>query len=179
MSEPTDEFIMKQVRDGNLAELSVLFERYHVRLYNFMLKLTFDREASHDLTQNLFYRVLKYRHTYRDEHTFKSWIYKMARNIHMDYCKQQLRTTEHLVPVESRQQDIAEQAETFTEEEYNRLDRALAQLNPHQKEIIVLSRFQGLKYEEISGIVDSSVPAIKVQMHRALKQLRIIYFNLI
>ncbi len=54
----------------------------------------------------------------------------------------------------------------------------MARLTPEQKEILVLSRFQGLKYEEISSIRDLSVPAIKVQVHRAIKQLREHYFKL-
>ena len=169
---------MKRVKDGNLAELSVLFERYHVRLYNFMLRLTFDRSVSQDLTQNLFYRIIKYRHTFKEDHSFKSWIYQLARNIHVDFCKQQQKKTERYTQVEEYNENFAEEKEGFNEEEYEKLDRAMARLTPEQKEILVLSRFQGLKYEEISSIRDLSVPAIKVQVHRAIKQLREHYFKL-
>ncbi len=169
---------MKRVKEGNLAELSVLFERYHVRLYNFMLRLTFDRSVSQDLTQNLFYRIIKYRHTFKEDHSFKSWIYQMARNIHVDFCKQQQKATERYTQVEEYNENFAEEKEGFNEEEYEKLDRAMARLTPEQKEILVLSRFQGLKYEEISSIRDLSVPAIKVQVHRAIKQLREHYFKL-
>ena len=58
-----------------------------------------------------------------------------------------------------------------------KLDKALLQLAPAQREIILLSRYQGLKYEEISKILDVSVPSIKVQVLRAIKQLKGIYFN--
>ena len=169
---------MKRVKEGNLAELSVLFERYHVRLYNFMLRLTFDRSVSQDLTQNLFYRIIKYRHTFKEDHSFKSWIYQMARNIHVDFCNQQQKATERYTQVEEYNENFAEEKEGFNEEEYEKLDRAMARLTPEQKEILVLSRFQGLKYEEISSIRDLSVPAIKVQVHRAIKQLREHYFKL-
>lgn len=169
---------MKRVKEGNLAELSVLFERYHMRLYNFMLRLTFDRSVSQDLTQNLFYRIIKYRHTFKEDHSFKSWIYQLARNIHVDHCKQQQKTTERFTQVEEYNENIAGEKEGFNEEEYEKLDRAMARLTPEQKEILVLSRFQGLKYEEISSIRDLSVPAIKVQVHRAIKQLREHYFKL-
>jgi RNA polymerase sigma factor (sigma-70 family) len=178
VAELSDEIIMKRVREGNLAELSVLFERYHVRLYNFMLRLTFDRSVSQDLTQNLFYRIIKYRHTFKENLSFKSWIYQLARNIHVDYCKQQQKVTERYTQVEEYNENFAEEKEGFNEEEYEKLDRAMARLTPEQKEILVLSRFQGLKYEEISSIRDLSVPAIKVQVHRAIKQLREHYFKL-
>jgi RNA polymerase sigma-70 factor (ECF subfamily) len=178
VTEIADEIIMKRVKDGNLAEFSALFERYHVKLYNFMLKLTFDRHISQDLTQNLFYRIMKYRHTYKEDHSFKSWIYQLARNIHNDYCRQQQKTSDRYSQVEDYDENVFEEKQTFNEEEYEKLDKALAKLSPDQKEILVLSRFQGLKYEEISIIRDLSVPAIKVQVHRAIKQLRQYYFKL-
>ena len=61
--------------------------------------------------------------------------------------------------------------------ELEKLDKALALLNPDEREILVLSRYQGLKYEEISKIKDISVAAIKVQVHRAMKHLRVLYFK--
>lgn len=178
MAELSDEIIMKRVKEGNLAELSVLFERYHLRLYNFMLRLTFDRTVSQDLTQNLFYRIIKYRHTFREDLSFKSWVYQLARNIHVDFCKQQQKDSDRYTKVQEYNENFTEEKEGFNEEDYEKLDRAMARLTPEQKEILVLSRFQGLKYEEISSIRDLSVPAIKVQVHRAIKQLREHYFKL-
>jgi RNA polymerase sigma factor (sigma-70 family) len=178
MAEIPDETIMMRVKEGELAQLSVLFERYHVKLYNFMLKLTYDRNVSEDLTQNLFYRILKYRHTFREEHTFRSWIYQLARNIHNDYCKQQQKSHERYAQVEQHTENMPDHAEGYAEEEYHRLDQAMALLTPDQKEIIVMSKFQGLKYEEISTIREVSVSAIKVQVHRAIRQLREHYFKI-
>lgn len=178
MKEASDEIIMNKVRDGHLAELSELFERYHVRMYNFMLKLTMDRTVSQDLTQSLFYRIIKYRSTFDDKYSFKSWIFQLARNIHADYCRKQKQQTDRYVHVEKYDSDMADEAGNFSEEDYENLDRALSKLNPEQKEILVLSRFQGLKYSEISAINNESVASIKVQVHRAIKQLRSIYFKL-
>ena len=177
MADISDEIIMQRVKEGNLEEMSVLFERYHLRLYNFFLKMCMKKDISQDLTQNLFYRMIKYKHTYKNEYTVKSWIYQMARNLHTDYRKQQQKTDDRFRKVETYTDDVVDIENNFEEEDYIRLEKAIAQLNEEQKEIIVLSRFQGLKYEEISAIVNQSVPAIKVAMHRAIKQLRGIYFN--
>jgi len=168
---------MSRVKQGNLPEMSGLFERYHVKLFNFFLKLTHDQSVSQDLTQNLFYRVIKYRQSYKDDNSFKSWIYQMARNMHIDYCKQQKRSSDRFENVEEYDENVIDHKPVFEEEEFERLDKALTKLNPEQLEIIVLSRYQGLKYEEISKIQNSTVAAIKVQMHRAIKQLREIYFK--
>jgi RNA polymerase sigma-70 factor (ECF subfamily) len=102
----------------------------------------------------------------------------LARNVHIDYCRKQQKVSDKFVQVEEYDVNILEESVPYREEEYERLDRALAKLSPDQKEIIILSRFQGLKYEEISSIQNLSVSAIKVQMHRAIKQLRQHYFKL-
>ena len=102
----------------------------------------------------------------------------MARNIHIDYCNQNKKALDQFKEVKNDQENMMESAEIYNDEDYYKLERALQQLSPEQQQIIVLSRFQGLKYEEISKIQNASVAAIKVQVHRALKQLRVIYFNL-
>jgi RNA polymerase sigma factor (sigma-70 family) len=172
-----DETIMQNVRDGNLSEMSVLFERYHVRLYNFFIKMGLQNEISQDLTQNLFYRMIKYRHSYKPGNSVKSWMYQIARNLHADYCNKRKKSADLVMPDKTYSNEVVSETDSYEEEDYERLDRALAALNDSQREIIVLSRYQKLKYEEISGIVNQSVPAIKVAMHRAIKQLRCIYMK--
>jgi RNA polymerase sigma factor (sigma-70 family) len=172
-----DEIIMQHVKDGNLAEMSVLFERYHLRIYNFFLRLTMKKEISQDLTQNLFYRMIKYKHTYKNEYCVKSWIYQMARNLHADYSRQQKKSDELFMKTDAYQVEVTDDNSSYQEEDYERLERAIAGLSDEQKEILVLSRYQGLKYEEISAMTSQSVSAIKVAMYRAIKQLRGIYFK--
>jgi RNA polymerase sigma factor (sigma-70 family) len=173
----TDEKIMQSIRDGNIAGMSVLFERYHKRIYNYFLKMGLGRDASQDLTQNLFYRIIKYRSSYKDGSQMKSWIYQIARNLHKDYCNLQKKADDVFVRIGTTTQGVPEDGPEFMEEDYERLDRSLLSLDDGVRELIVLSRFQGLKYEEISLIVNQSVPAIKVTIHRAIKQLRSIYFK--
>jgi len=172
-----DETIMQNVKDGNPAEMSVLFERYHLRLYNFFLKMGLQQDTSQDLTQNLFYRMIKYKHSYKSGNSVRSWMYQIARNLHTDYCKQHKKSRELIVQDEIYSNEVVNETDNYLEEDYERLNRAFAALSDAQKEIIVLSRYQRLKYEEISGIINQSVPAIKVAMHRAIKQLRCIYMK--
>ncbi len=54
---------------------------------------------------------------------------------------------------------------------------ALSLLDPDKRELIVWSKLQGMKYEEIAGIKETSVGAIKVQIHRTMSELRKIYFS--
>ena len=177
MADIPDEIIMERVKDGDLAEMSVLFERYHLRLYNFFLKLTRNKIISQDLTQNLFYRMIRYKDSYKKEHSVKSWMYQMARNLHIDYCKEEKRSDDLFVKTDTYPVEVIDENTGFREDDYERLEEAFALLSTSQKELIILSRYQGLKYEEISEILNQSVPAIKVAMHRTIKQLRANYFK--
>ena len=172
-----DEIIMQHVKDGNLTEMSVLFERYHLRLFNFFLQLGLKADTSQDLTQNLFYRLLKYRKSYKSGSSVKSWIYQIARNLHVDHRIKQKKADELLLITDNYPVEVFDDGDGYTTEQYENLELALSSLPDDQKEIIVLSRYQGLKYHEISSIVNQSVPAIKVAMHRAFKKLRSIYFK--
>ena len=177
MAETTDEILMQNVKEGNISEMSVLFERYHLRIYNFFFRLTFDMDVSQDLTQNLFYRMIKYKHSYKSEYTVKSWIFQIARNLHADYCKEEKRSQELFLKTDKYTVEPLDDTEEYHEDDYDRLEKAISDLSDEQKEIIVLSRYQGLKYEEISAITNQSVAAIKVAMYRAIRQLRGIYFK--
>jgi RNA polymerase sigma factor (sigma-70 family) len=174
--ELSDEKIMLRVREGQLSELTELFDRYHIPLYNFFLRLTLDKALSEDLTQNLFYRVLRYRQSFEPATgSFRSWVYRIGRNVFADHLRQ-----EQKVPGGGSYEGLdraADEEKRYTEDQFERLEVAMAMLTPDQREILVLSRYQGLKYDEISKIKEISVPAIKVQVYRALKQLRILYFK--
>lgn len=178
MDELTDEKIMCQVKDGQLSELTELFERYHVPLYNFFLKLTTDNNASEDLTQTLFYRILRFRHTFNAAGgNFRPWMYGMARNLHADYCKQKMRISEVVKNVSDYVDDTPQPEEGFKEHDFEKLKVALSRLGPVDRELIVMSRYEGLKYAEIARIKNMSLGAIKVQIHRAMKELRLHYFK--
>ena len=121
--------------------------------------------------------MIRYKNTYNKEYSVKSWMYQIARNLHIDYYKEEKRSGELFKNIDASSVDVSDENEGFPEDDYERLERSFAALNNEQRELIILSRYQGLKYEEISHIVNQSVPAIKVAIHRAIRQLRGIYFK--
>jgi len=87
MRTMTDHQIMQEVRDGQVEKLAILFERHHVSLFNYFLRLTGNRAAGEDLVQEVFTRILKYRATYQGEDKFVVWMFKIARNAHIDLLR--------------------------------------------------------------------------------------------
>jgi RNA polymerase sigma-70 factor (ECF subfamily) len=66
--------------------LAMLFDRHHRALFGFFYRMTGDRPAAEDLVQEVFVRVLKYRAAYREQGSFKAWLFRIARNARHDFA---------------------------------------------------------------------------------------------
>jgi RNA polymerase sigma-70 factor (ECF subfamily) len=175
----TDEALMTAVRNGDLAKLGLLFERYHVALFDFLSWMTGDRTAAEDLVQDIFVRILKYRATYRDDGSFETWLYRIARNARADYFK----TRPPLEPLADEAMDRPEPGPNpmrrlEADRERARLKRALMQLREDKRELIVLTRYRGMSHEQIAGLLGVETGTVKVRIHRALRELRDIFLQL-
>lgn len=174
----TDEWLMEAVKGGELNRASLLFDRYHKHLYNFFVKITMDKDLGHDLTQNVFMRMIQYRHTYQNGAIFKSWIFRIARNIYADhYKKNKMMVSDDNLEIMD-QKLVATDDLLIEDEQHKLLYIALYKLKPEQKEMLLLSKFQKMKYEEIASIYDTTVGAIKTKVHRAMGQLKENYLEL-
>jgi len=170
-----DEDLMLQVREGVGEMLAVLFDRYQNPLFNFYCRLTGDRTASEDLVQDVFFRILKYRQSYRPGTPFRAWMYQIARNARQDYHRKHplsLSFEPDMSPAIVAA-DIAD-----SEQQAALLHKALLMLPEEKREVLLLSRFQELKYEEIARLLDCEVGTVKVRIHRALRELRMLFEKL-
>ncbi len=164
----TDEQIMQQVKAGQLAELSQLFDRYHLKLYNFFLRLTRNRDLSKDFTQTVFERIIRYRHSFDGRQSpFHTWMFQIARNVRADHYRF------NRLPLDGDQdpQDLPLAVEVEADPR-DRVDRMLATLKPDYREIVLMAWFQQMPYAEIGRVLNISEANVKVRMHRAVQQLR-------
>lgn len=172
---------MLKVKAGDLDKMGLLFERHHRQLFGFLFHMTHERELSEDLAQNVFYRMLKYRHTFSGEGEFKTWMYHLARNVVNDHGRSLKRNIRHL--------DIEDFAEKIgggtsadmplhKKQELASLQQAMNKLNEESREVLILSKFQELRYHEIARILDITEGAVKVRVHRAVNQLKNIFANI-
>jgi len=175
----TDEALMRAVREGDLARLGTLFDRYHVALFDFLNRMTGNRQAAEDLVQEVFLRILKYRASYRDDASFQPWMFRIARNVRVDHAlardKAQPLSEEAL---QSPDETPGPHDRLEQELDSERLRAALLGLREDRRELIVLARYQGMKHEAIAELLGIDTGTVKVRIHRALKELREIYLQL-
>lgn len=172
---------MLAVRDGELDALGDLFERHHGQLFGFLVKLLGDRTAAEDIAQVVFQRMLKYRHTYRDDGSFTAWMYHLARRCASDHFRRASNAPRATDPVDlTAHPDEAPHAghQASARDDQALLRTALGQLDRDDREVLLLSRFQDLSFAEIADILGCSVGAAKVRAHRALHTLRDVYLKL-
>jgi RNA polymerase sigma factor (sigma-70 family) len=175
----TDDALMLEVGRGRVEKLAILFERHHLQLFNFFLRLTGSRPASEDLVQEVFIRLLKYRQTYRGEDKFISWMFRIAHNVHIDHLRRSKETyslEDQFSDVRSPEPGLEEQV--GGSEEAALIAKALSHLPQEKRKVLVLSRFENLKYREIAELLDCPVGTVKALVHRAVKELGEIYTRL-
>jgi RNA polymerase sigma-70 factor (ECF subfamily) len=175
----TDNFLMEEVKEGRVEKLAILFEKYHVQLFNFFIRLTGNRGVSEDLVQDVFLRILKYRTTYRGQSKFTVWMYQIARNAHIDY----LRKTKGELSLDDQWDEVVETEPTPLDrlehgEDVKLIQEALSRLPLKKREVLVLSRYQDMKYKDIAELLGCQIGTVKAHVHRAIKDLGKIYYEL-
>jgi RNA polymerase sigma-70 factor (ECF subfamily) len=164
----SDEELMLQVREGVSEMLGILFDRHHAKLLNFYVRLTGNRALSEDLVQDVFYRILRSRRTYRPGSPFAPWMYQVARNARRDNLRRRVEVEFQ----EGMVEPILPSDELSNRQQSQVLHRALMQLPEDKREVLLLSRFQELKYSEIAQLLGCEVGTVKARVFRAMQELR-------
>ena len=176
----SDEILMRHLARGDKNAAGVLYSRYHKKLYGYFLRMTKDTEAARDLTQNVFLKVIRYSHSWKDDKVFAYWLFRIARNILIDHAKgarQFYGLEEEPEVAEMGLEDSVRTQEA--KESYEFLLEAMEKLPPGYRELIELNRFQGFSYKEIAVTVSSTENAVKVKTFRAIQKLKEIYTQII
>lgn len=163
---------------SDVSELGLLFDRHHRALFNFFFRVTGNRSGSEDLVQEVFFRILKYRHTYREGIPFDRWMYRIAIHARRDHGRKQ-RSEASLADVRHEPEGpgpLPEEA-LSKQQELARLREAFGRLSEDQREVLLLSRFRNLKYQEVGEILGVKAGAVKVRVYRALQELKGLFFE--
>ena len=177
---PDEKELMFQVKAGQLDKLATLFENNKVQLFNYFLRRGNSRALSEDLVQETFMRILAYRSNFIGSSTFKSWMYGIARNTaaeHYRKNKSQALNCDMEDEELTNEQTLGEEFETKQQNAI--FNQSLASISPEDREIILLSRFQQLNYQEISTLLDCNLNTLKSRMRNAISKLQISYQQLV
>jgi RNA polymerase sigma-70 factor (ECF subfamily) len=176
----SDENLMLAVRTGEVAKLGILFDRHHRTLFDYFIRMTSNRMIADDLVQDVFFRILKYRSTFRGQGHFKAWMFHIARNARVDYYRSHpvdaMLPEEHISEMQTPSAFPGRELEEKQQAEI--LQCALSHLSPEKREVLILSRYHDMKYEEISMLMGCEISTVKTRVHRAMKDIREIYRQL-
>ena len=145
--------------------------------------MTRNRETAEDLVQDVFFRILRYRASYDPAQSFTAWMYQIARNANVDHAQKRRGEVIGIEEFVERRSEPASPAPGPDEtaergQDLTLLRRAMDLLPPDKREILVLSRFQGMKYEDIAKVLECEVGTVKVRVYRAMRALEQIYMDL-
>lgn len=171
----TDNELMLEINNGDIDKIGLLYERYNKMLLGYFYKLTRNRELSEDLVNDVFLKILYSGNRYRGNGIFRVWMFRIARNIFIDnYNRSKRIVPKENVLIPGNQEattDDLHQAYELAEDKML-LHKALLKLKAKEREVIILSKLEELKYREIAKILNCTEEAVKVRTCRALKNLK-------
>lgn len=174
--------LWKQLQNGELKGLEILFRRYHEDLFYYALKLCKDKSTAEDFVQDTFLSIWNQRKSLDNVHSIKPYLLTALRNkVYNHYNKERLIlglfdeswqieavqfSTEEILILEQKRIEVR-----------NRLSKALNRLPARQREVIYLKFYEGMSYTEIQEILSLEYQTIRNYIHEGLKQLRSILEN--
>lgn len=166
---------MALLQQGELEAFHPLYVRYRTRLYNFLLRILEDRARAEELFQETMLRVYLHRRSYRPQATFRTWLYTIARHLCLNLLSRE--KGERLV-LDAPALHLHTDPPPNPQEHFERIERAetvrraIRSLPLPQREVILLTRFEGLSTRDVAQILGKSESAVRVMAHRALRLLK-------
>jgi RNA polymerase sigma-70 factor (ECF subfamily) len=165
-----DQAVIDRVLAGDRDSFGILIQRYSDPLYRHAVGMTGSPDVAEDILQVSFIKA--YNHLSEVRGRFDAWVFRIVANGCKDWLKNIRRT--HL----SYEEDDQPSGYENPEEELDRgelrakLDRALDALPASLREAFVMKHVEGRSYEEMAVLLDTTVGALKMRVHRAREALQ-------
>ena len=172
-----DERLIRLITEAQEEALAQLYDRYNRLVFSLAFTIVNDRATAEEITLDVFMRVWQKAGTYRaDQAKVSTWLTHITRHHAIDVLRRRAVRSdqyavqwEEIVYTESPQQDPQESAELSLRRE--RVQAALAQLPPDQKQAILLSYFGGLTQSQIAETLKQPLGTIKTRVRLAMQKL--------
>lgn len=166
--------LIARVSQGDEASFKKLYDLYRNRVFSIAWKFAGSRALAEDIMQDVFIRLWMQREKLSDIHSFDAYLNVVTRNHVFNYLRK-LAIEESFLRNLSVKEEVHMQA-GFDNVAYNELkgalDKAVSLLPPQQKKVYLLSRMEGLKYEEISTCLNISRSAVKSHIVEARRFIK-------
>jgi len=167
----TDKQLVEQVLDGKMEAFNLLVWRWQRPLYNFLLRLTGDLELARDLSQEAFLRSYQRLKELRDREKFRSWLFRIAVNLHRSHVRRPTLQVEDSAEIDSLAGKLG-RVGPGTQEMQLTLRTLVSRLAPERREVVLLRVFHGFQFDEMAVILDCPVSTVKSRLYKAFEELR-------
>ncbi len=181
------ELINKFVNDNDDQAFELIVSRYMEKIYNLAYRITRDHYQSEDVLQEVYITLIKKLHTFRGESKFSSWLYRITANASYMLLRAEKKyehdlSLEDYVPYDSKgtlmgrihHKDWSSRPDIviYIKEALEILEKAVDELPEAYRVVFYLRDIEGLSNEEVSQVLEISVPAAKSRIHRARLYIR-------
>ncbi len=161
-----------------MTDFDNLFLKYHQPLFLYTLKFIEDEAEALDLVQDIFIAVWEKRKYLDADDQVKAYLFSSVKNSCLNYIKHKkvVKTFEHHAALQLKEMEAAyyKSGETslIEKEIFQKISSAVNSLPDIYKEIVILSRYEGLKNKEIAVRLNISVRTVETRIFRAIAQLK-------
>jgi RNA polymerase sigma-70 factor (ECF subfamily) len=182
-----DELVELFVKENNQGAFEEIFNRYVDKIYGISLRITRDPARAEEVLQEVFLTLITKADTFRGEAKFSSWLYRVTVNTSFMHLRAEKKyestlSLENYVPYDEKgtlmgrikAKDWSSRPDIliFRKEGLELIEKAINELPESYRVVFHLRDVEGLSNEEISNILDLSIPAVKSRLHRARLFLR-------
>lgn len=171
----TDEQILELLRTEHGFErgFRLLMGQYKERLYWHIRRMVLVHDDADDVLQNTFIKIYKGILQFEGKSKLYTWLYRIATNEAITHLQNRARQKTGSIDDENTLQTAQLRAdEWFDGDELTlKLHQAIAQLPDKQKQVFNLRYYEEMPYEEMAGLLDTSVGALKASFHHAVKKV--------
>jgi RNA polymerase sigma-70 factor (ECF subfamily) len=170
----SDEVLVRQARDGDVAALSALVERHQGAVYRMALSMVSDPDAAQDIAQDAFVKAIRGLRSFRGEAAFRTWLLTITANTARGSIRKRGRRRETALesaPEPAAGEPGADESVVVTEEA-ERARRMMSRLPEKQRLSVQLRIDEGMSFREIGEAIGSSEGAARVNYFHGIRKLR-------